>query len=163
MILEQVIVNRVTIDRPRQVRLFQVRLPRQTQDLTGVATTVRWLIGAPALTGERKTPWELPFEMRGNTPIGDLRLQSADQGNIFYTQEVILNNNNDFGDFASEYLVPNNYNQLKAAIDPVRIGGKATVVFGCYKDQLAESLTLPFRYVLSVYTWIKFTSSNSKP
>lgn len=155
MILEQVITNRLVIDRPKQVRLFQVSLPRQTSELIGIETGLRWISGVPVPPVAERQPWKLPMLVKGSTPIGDLKLQSPEQGNIFYSGEIILNANNDYADFSSEYLVPANYNQLKAEEDPVRIGGHAAMLFGCYKDLLAETVSIPFRYVLTVYTWIR--------
>ena len=45
------------------------------------------------------------------------------------------------------------------------IGGKATVLFGCYKDKLGDTILTPFKYIVSVYVWIKLydNTSNQKP
>lgn len=163
MILEQVILNRLVINRPKQVRMFQVRLPRQTRELIGVETGLRWISGVPVVAPSELLPWKLPMLIKANTHIGELRLQSPDQGNIFYSQEIVLNNNNDYADFTSQYFTPQNYNQLKAEEDPVRIGGKATVLFGCYKDQLADSIPTPFEYAVTVYTWIRLHANTPQP
>jgi len=166
MIYKQVIINRLVIDRPKQVRMFQVKLPRQTQSVIGVETGIRWINGVPLAPPPEVLPWKLPTTIQANTYIGDLKLQSTEQGNIFFASDLVLNNNNDYADFTSQYLVPKNYtNQFKTEKDPVMIGGKATVLFGCYKDNLADTILTPFKYIVSVYVWIKLydNASNQKP
>jgi len=156
MIYEQVIITRLTIDRPKQVRMFQVKLPRQTETVIGVETGLRWLNGVPVEPPHEILPWKLPTDIQRNTYIGDLKLQSTEPGNIFFAADIVLNNNNAYADFTSEYLVPKNYtNQLKTEEDKVMIGGKSTVLFGCYKDNLADIVTTPFKYFVTVYVWIK--------
>ncbi len=153
----RLIVTSLNIDTARQVKLFQVKLPRGTEKVVAVQASVRWIDGAE-LTGAPVNPpvAPIPLTVLRNELIGELRLQSCDRSNVFYASELKVNNNLPFGDFSSQQFKPQVYTHPGHKLETLAsISGANPVIHGIYRDKISNDPRRPCIYAVNVYTWVK--------
>jgi len=155
MNLKKVIVAQIFIDSPKQIALFQFKIPREVKNIIGVDSSLRLITGDVPRT--RPTdPWVFPMTIRRNLFVGDLKLQSLDKANIFYQCDIVQNNNIDNADFTSRRLVPQVYtHEIQHSPEGVNLTGATTILQGFYRDHLSDELTGRYSYALSVYIWLE--------
>ncbi len=150
---EIVIIKSLLIDSPNQVKVFDIKIPRQAHNIIGVEMSMRWHSGT--------LPTHPVFNLRDgfmkmyrNTLLGELKLQSFERANIFYSQELKLYQNFIHTDFTSRKFSPTPYtHQTHSFEDPIKVDGNITIVQGIYKDQLL--LPMPYSYTVMIYVWIE--------
>lgn len=154
MMRESVIITPFLIERQKQVKLFQVRIPREAENIIGVEMDFVWLEGIPPiLPAPAGIP--LPMTFRRNIILGELKLQSYEKANIFFSSQLTINQNLDFADFTSQDFIPKVYtHQYKHHEDPVKVSGKTTIIQGVYRDKFADYQPGNYKYIVKVYTWI---------
>ena len=155
MNLKKVIVDQITVVSPKQIALFQFKIPREVKNIIGVDSSLRLTLGdIPRI---RPTdPWVLPMTIQRNLFVGDLKLQSMDKANIFYQCDIVQNNNMDNADYTSRFLVPHVYtHEIQHAPESVNLSGSTTILQGFFRDHLSDQLTGSYSYVLSVYIWLE--------
>jgi hypothetical protein len=154
---ETAITTTFIIERPRQIKLFQVRIPREVENIIGVEMGLNWTEGFPAggFGGGHGMGWSLPLTLNRNISIGDLKLQSYEKANVFYSGELTLNQNVDNADFTSQFFQPQPYtHQAHAHEVDVKVSGSTTIIQGVFRDKLAD--TLPeavYKYKVTLCLW----------
>ena len=150
---ESAIITNFLIERPKQIKLFQLKIPREAENIIGIEMGLTWLNGIlPAIVPPLE--WTLPMTMNRNIVLGEVKLQSYEKANVFYTQELVLNQNLAPADFTSKYFVPKAYtHQNQSNEDQVQVSGTTTILQGVYKDALAEQIVGSYRYIVRVYVW----------
>lgn len=151
---EGVIITTFLIEKQKQVKLFQVKIPREAEKIIGVEMSFLWLEGVPPLVPS-STIWQLPMTVNRNILLGELKLQSYEKANVFYAGELAVNQNLDFADFTSQSFIPKIYShQYQLNEDPVMVSGSTTILQGVYRDKLSEYQATRYRYIVKVYIWV---------
>jgi len=150
---EGVIITTFTIERIRQIQLFQIKIPSETKNIIGIEMGVRILSGFTAIPPALPT-WVLPINFKRNIVLGELKLQSYESANVFYTGELTLNNNTGNADFTSQFFIPQPFTHEYASNeDETTVSGKTTIVQGVYRDKLADQQEGTYSYKVNVYVW----------
>lgn len=150
---EVVIIKSLLIDQPQQVKVFDIKIPRQAKNIIGVEMGMTWQLG--------ELPTHPVYNSRDgfmkiypNVLIGELKLQSYERSNIFYSQELKLHHNFIHTDFSSLKFSPQPFtHQTHSHEDPISVDGNITITQGIYKDQL--QLRMPYKYIVTIYIWIE--------
>ena len=152
---KKVIITKLSIDRPKQVALFELKIPREVKNIIGVDTNLRWVSGVIPKS-RPNDPWVTPVIVKRDMYIGDLKLQSLAKPNIFYQCDVSLDNNIGQGDYSGRWLVPKLYtHQGHSVPDEIILSGTNTILKGFYKDNLADHFVGSYHYEVSVYIWLE--------
>ncbi|MES2565483.1 MAG: hypothetical protein V4565_01375 [Bacteroidota bacterium] len=88
--------------------------------------------------------------------IGDLKLQSCEEANWFYSTDVLESDANlSYGDFSQGGFPVNDYTHgNKRTEEIVKIDADSTIIQGWYLDAFGKSLKTDIRYEVTVYVWI---------
>lgn len=153
MMREQVIVTQVRITKAGQANHFQVRLPKNTNCIIGIETGLRLIKKQKALPEE---PLRLLIPYKRNTLIGELKLQSCEEANIFYATHILSDENLAAGDYSlkGRWTASSFTHQNKTEEDMVIVDGDSTIVQGLFKDRIGEITNMDVEYVVSVYVWV---------
>lgn len=160
--IEQVIITPVGITKAGQIKYFQIRLPKNSKQIIGIEIGVRRITGIPEsqlneqniLVELRNTGW---LTYKRNTFIGELKLQSCEEANIFYSTDIQMDQNLGFGDFSQHPKWQANVfsHQSKTEEDTVVVNGDTTIVQGIYKDHIGEQNKTDLQYIVNVYVWVE--------
>lgn len=181
MIREQVIITPIIIRKAGQVRHFQVKLPKNAKRIIGIELGGRWLgesidkvIAVPAAASA--SPAAAPTEaikkemlalkatterkanfFKRNILIGEIRLQSCEEANIFYAGHLQGDNNIGYGDFSkNSYWTSTVFtHQANAFEERVIVDAESTIIQGVYKDRYGEHYKTIVNYLVNVYVWIE--------
>lgn len=149
---EVVIIKHFIIDKPSQVVVFDIKLPRQTKQIIGIELGMQWLLGRHPIQPSFSSNNFL--KMQRSSRIGELKLQSYERSTVFYACDLSLNQNINYGELAGKQFQPTtSTHQLHSLEDPINVGGEITLVQGIYKDQV--QLNTPYRYRVNVYVWLE--------
>ena len=171
---ESVIITSFIIERQAQIKLFQVKIPREAKNIIGVEMGFRWLAGTipPPVPVPGPPPgpvsWppptavgSMPVIIRRNQIVGELKLQSYEKANVFYTGDLVVNQNIDNRDFTSGKFAPKVYtHQLASQEDQVIVNGDATLIQGAFRDKFLTALGV-FQYKVFVYIWVEAKQDQS--
>ena len=129
---EKVIVAPLRIIAAGQICHFQVRIPRDAKRIIGIETG---LLYSPPQGGAQPSI----FQFTADTFLGDLRLQSCEDTNIFFAEDIYGRDNNlGFGDFAAALSplprLPEIYSYKREEF-MVNTYGTTTVIKGIYRDR----------------------------
>ena len=103
----------------------------------------------------------MPVILRRNQIVGELKLQSYEKANVFYSGELVMDQNIDNRDFTSGKFAPKIYtHQLPMHEDLVIVNGNATLIQGAYRDKLLTATGI-FQYKVFVYVWIEAKEDQS--
>ena len=150
---EVVIIKRILIDKPNQLSVFDIKIPRQAKKIIGIEMGLRWLTGT-APTEPLFNSSDGFFKINRNTTVGELKLQSYDSAKVFYTNELIIFQNFTHSDFTSSGFKPSAFtHQTQSTLDPIQITENPAIVQGIYKDIL-KPLTA-FSYSVNIYVWLE--------
>lgn len=177
MMKEQVIITKVNIRLQGERKHFQIKLPNNTKYIIGVEYGGRLLSKseagvvevAPMDTPKAEPAYEGLVKLesvgkesktrtlfRRNQLIGELKLQSCEEANWFYSTDVYANDTNlSYGDFSSVGFLANDFTHgNKRTEEIVKIDVESTVVQGWYLDAFGKSQKTDIRYEVTVYVWI---------
>ena len=92
-----------------------------------------------------------------NTLVGELKLQSCEEANIFYAGYLQLDNNAAYGDFTqNRFWKPSNFtHQQQSFEDMVIVDADSTMIQGFYKDSYGAQRKQDVSYQVNVYVWYK--------
>lgn len=185
MIREHVVITPISIKKAGQVKHFQVKLPKNTKSIIGVELGGRWLPeskdviialpkeataqAAPESSATptkeaikvaynvRATEWSKANFFKRNTLIGEIKLQSCEEANIFYSGHLQLDNNIGYGDFSQSrnWIAAAFTHQANSFEERVVVDGESTIVQGVYKDRFGELNKIIINYLVNVYVWIE--------
>lgn len=170
---EGVIITSFVIERSNQIKLFQVRIPREAKNIIGVEMSMRWIAGTvpppSSVPGPPPGPpsWPpptpiggTPFIIRRNQLVGELKLQSYEKANIFYTGELVIDQNIDNRDFTASKFAPKVYtHQQVMNEDPVMVNGNTTLIQGVFRNKFP--IVGAFQYRVFVYVWASVKEDQS--
>lgn len=154
MIQEQVIITPINIIKAGQVKHFQIKLPKTAKRIIGVELGGRLLtdskdrVAIPASIGS-------PTAFKRNALIGELKLQSCEEANIFYAGHLQSDRNMGYGDFTqnSFWKVNPFTHQTMTFEEVVIVDAESTIVQGVFKDRLGEEQDNNINYLVNVYLW----------
>ena len=97
------------------------------------------------------------FPVKRNEFIGELKLQSCEEANIFYSEHVQNDARIGEGDYSEKGLwKPAVFShQTKSEEDIVVVDGNSTILQGHFKDKIGELNQQNWEYVISVYVWVE--------
>lgn len=172
MMSEKVIVTQIKISKAGQIRFFQMKLPSDTIHLVGIEAGVRITklssrAGQPVKTvnevfrKQTMTGTIMPFVR--NTSLGEFKLQSCEQANIFYVGQIRMEENLGFADFSkTEAWNPQTFSHgSKTEEDRVIVDGESTILQGMYKDTFGEMNKTDVEYIVSIYGWVKIRQTQT--
>lgn len=105
------------------------------------------------------SPVDSPIGATRNSLVGELKLQSSDDSNIFYATNVYDPTVNEVFDKVSSVDIITKKawtHGYKRELEEVLVDGNATVLAGLYKDKLGEMLKANISYDVFLYIWYKF-------
>lgn len=172
MIQESCIIKTIRVTKRGQIIHFQVKLPETAKRIIGIELGGFQLnesdhdIGHEIYGGGIKEPKgrEVHAEASGhslmpfkrNKLIGELRLQSCEEANIFYTGHIQADSNLGYLDFTKGFFTPNFYtHQTKALEERVVVDAETTTVLGIYVDRTeTKGIKIAIvNYQINLYIW----------
>lgn len=152
---QRCIVKIIPISRQGEVRHFQVRIPENTEIITGVETAVRMkeIIALP------RQSFALPTIAPGvQPPVGELKLQSCEEANVFYATNItdpsLIENLDKIP--TPDAIIENVWTHgYKRELEEVLIHGNTTMLAGIYKDKLGAMQGRDAAYDVFLYVWYK--------
>ncbi|MFL5763882.1 MAG: hypothetical protein ACJ77K_08080 [Bacteroidia bacterium] len=185
MTREQVVITQVRITKAGQVKHFQVKLPKNAKRIIGVELSARGLlndraslVAAPpkiepvrevigtyadgAATGVEGSKASAFFQR--NILIGEVKLQSCEEANLFYAGYLQLDQNLSLGDFSqSRFWTPSVFtHQAQSFEEVVIVDAESTIIQGICRDQVGEQNKTDYNYLISVYVWIEIEEPELK-
>ncbi len=184
MFREKVIITKLPVMQAGQIHHFQVKIPRDAERIIGMEVSAQYLdmqllqtaaalkaANLPAVNYARASQYTyLSLEKRALgsvtriTPdlfLGDVRLQSCEDTNIFYAEDIYFTDENlAFGDFSARnrrFFPTSPTHGYKHEECVVNTCGKTTILKGIYRDrqnpQSAINSPVFFQYTASIYVW----------
>lgn len=150
MMQEQVCITPLAINKAGQVKHFQIRLPKTAKKVIGVE------IGGRFLNGSKLVPnINSDALFKRNQLVGELKLQSCEEANVFYAGELRLDSNMAYGDYTKNtQWIPEVFtHQMQTFEDVVITNADSTVINGMYKDNIGLQNQQSVSYLLNVYLW----------
>ncbi len=186
MMKEGVIITKISIKRQGERKHFQIKLPNDTKFIIGIEYGCRLIsksdaikfaaspiaaitIAPPALavtppplataitTLNAGTVAERPRGLfKRNQLVGELKLQSSEESNWFYSTDVFLADANlSYGDFSNAGFKVNDYTHgNKRTEEIVKVDAESTIIQGWYLDALGKSQKADINYEVTIYVWI---------
>jgi hypothetical protein len=104
------------------------------------------------------------FSISRNELVGELKLQSCEEANIFYSQHIHNDKNIGNGDYSPKAMwQPEVYtHQMKMNEDVVAVDGDSTIIQGLYRDRYGKGGEKIVQYVLTLYIWIETEEPETK-
>ena len=96
-----------------------------------------------------------PF--RPKTFMGELRLQSCEEANIFYSAHIKKSEDLGAGDYSQAcQLMPKSFtHEYKSEMEEVIVNGDSTIIQGVFKDRIGELNNMDVEYAVNVYLWVE--------
>lgn len=158
MMKEGVIITKISIKRQGERKHFQIKLPNDTKFIIGVEyggrliSQLREVDVKPNANGieQQRTPF------RRNQLVGELKLQSSEESNWFYSADVFgADANLRYGDFSNAGFNVNDYTHgNKRTEEIVKVDAESTIIQGWYLDALGKSQRADINYEVTIYIWI---------
>jgi|SRR6185437_2810848 len=166
MFKEKVILTKLPITKVGQVVNFQVKIPRDASRIIGIELSgcysnppVEQQPAAAKFALATEARISKSFNILQFTPspfVGDVRLQSCEDTNVFYSGDVYLADNNlGFGDFSATGLFPaktetHGYKRYECVVNT---NGETTILKGVYRDRQTANSKPQYAYTVNVYVW----------
>jgi len=179
MMKEGVIITKISIKRQGERKHFQIKLPNDTKFIIGVEYGGRLIsksdaikfavapIAAPTIEptalGKEYPPLDagtVEERPRGlfkrNQLVGELKLQSSEESNWFYSTDVFVADANlSYGDFSNAGFNVNDYTHgNKRTEEIVKVDAESTIIQGWYLDALGKTQKVDINYEVTIYVWI---------
>lgn len=179
MMKEGVIITKISIKRQGERKHFQIKLPNDTKFIIGIEYGGRLISRSEAINfaaAPKAAPTiELPPTETGNGTtntgtvdeqsktffkrnqlIGELKLQSSEESNWFYSTDVFgADANLKYGDFSNAGFNVNDYTHgNKRSEEIVKVDAESTIIQGWYLDALGKTLKVDINYEVTIYVWI---------
>lgn len=174
---EKVIVTKLQIAQPGQICHFQVKIPRDAKRIIGVEVSAQYMnmqspqpIRIIGFHGPSQYTFLNLRIGRGDifliTPdlfLGDVRLQSCEDTNVFFSEDVYYADENlAFGDFSAInprfFPAPQTHGYKRHEVE-VNTNGETTILKGIFRDRQGGtqanigSNAIFFQYMATVYVW----------
>jgi hypothetical protein len=149
---ENVVVTSVEISEESQIKFFQIKLPKTAEKIIGIEVGHRVIKKPVALPPPERN---MPFK-RGRM-ICDLKLQSCENANVFFSTSLKSDPSIAYLDFTNDKWNIKPYShQTQLLEDPLIVDADSTILQGMIKDQLvwAEQETA-VNYIVNIYVWLE--------
>lgn len=169
MIQESCIIKTIQVTRKGQIIHFQVKMPQTAKRIIGIELGAFLLKEGLHMDGDgggkevhgkevhlSVSPGHSLMPFKRNPLIGELRLQSCEEANIFYTGHLQADGNMGYLDYTKDFFEPAFYtHQAKALEERVVVDAETTTVLGIYVDRTnssgyKDSFT---NYQVNLYIW----------
>jgi hypothetical protein len=167
MMKEAVIITKISIKRQGERKHFQIKLPNDTKYIIGVEYGGRLIdhsdsvIISPFPDGKERLEsgavgGERTNLFKRSQLIGELKLQSCEEANWFYSADVLANDINlSLADFSQSGFPVNDFSHgNKRTEEIVKVDVESTIVQGWYLDAFGKSKNADIKYEVTVYVWI---------
>jgi hypothetical protein len=179
MMKEGVIITKITIKRQGERKHFQIKLPNDAKFIIGIeyggrliskSDTIKFAAApkaAPTIepvvneTGQTAVDaGKVEERPRGlfkrNQLVGELKLQSSEESNWFYSTDVFVADANlSYGDFSNAGFNVNDYTHgNKRTEEIVKVDAESTIIQGWYLDSIGKSQKADINYEVTIYVWI---------
>lgn len=179
MMKEGVIITKINIKRQGERKHFQIKLPKDTKFIIGIEYGGRLISRSEAIkfvaAPQVASAMELPPTGTGNAAgnagtvdersktffkrnqlIGELKLQSSEESNWFYSTDVFgADANLKYGDFSNTRFNVNDYTHgNKRSEEIVKVNAESTIIQGWYLDALGKNQKIDINYEVTIYVWI---------
>jgi hypothetical protein len=179
MMKEGVIITKINIKRQGERKHFQIKLPNDTKFIIGIeyggrliskSDTIKFVaapkapqtIESPVVEAVQTTIDAGAVEGRSkglfkrNQLVGELKLQSSEESNWFYSTDVFVADANlNYGDFSNAGFNVNDYTHgNKRTEEIVKVDAESTIIQGWYLDALGKSQKVDINYEVTIYVWI---------
>ena len=156
---EQVSITKMSINRQGERKHFQIKLPRNTKFIIGLEYGCRLIDNASILlvqAGSGFTAMQTRTPFKRNQLIGELKLQSCEEANWFYSTDVLANDVNlSYVDFSQSGFQINDFTHgNKRTEEIVKIDAESTIIQGWFLDAVGKSQNADIKYEVKVYVWI---------
>ena len=179
MMKEKVILTKLPITQAGQIAHLQVKIPRDALRIIGMEASAMYMnmqaggaqpigfvgpIQHPLISGFPLGRRNI-FQINADLFLGDVRLQSCEDTNVFYAEDIYFTDENlAFGDFSAThpgFIPAPQTHGYKREECTVNTNGDTTILKGIYRDRQAGTggispNTPPqtfFQYVASIYVW----------
>lgn len=104
------------------------------------------------------------FPVKRNDLVGELKLQSCEEANIFYAEHIQTDESLVMGDYSiKELWKPAVFShQPKREEDVVVVDGESTIIQGHFIDRIGESNQQNWEYEITVYVWVEIEEPEIK-
>lgn len=148
-----VIVKSIVIDKPNQLKIFDIKIPRQAESVVGFEVSYKWQLGSltilPTLNINENLMTYYP-----SIALGELKVQSYDKATIFYSEELKVAQNFKQADFTQKGFKPKPYTHQRLTLEePIYLDGTSTLIQAMYKNTFLSNI--PYRYQVNVYVWLQ--------
>lgn len=156
MMKEQVIITKVSITRQGQRKHFQIKLPKNTKFIVGIEYGGRLISKSAAMIIKPLPASESRTPFKRNQLIGELKLQSCEESNWFFSVDVVSSDANlGLADFSQSGFPVNDFTHgNKRTEEIVKVDAESTIIQGWYLDAVGKSLKADISYEVNVYVWI---------
>jgi hypothetical protein len=192
MLREKVIITKLPISQPGQIQHFQVKIPRDAKRIIGIEVSAQYMnmqtaggpqpiigigFNAPShysyMSLERKAMGRNIFTITPDLFLGDVRLQSCEDTNVFFAEDVYYTDENlGFGDFSirtPRFRPSTETHGYKRHECVVNTNGETTILKGIYRDRQkgaqanVNSLTgqIFFQYTANIYVWYELKTKEA--
>ena len=154
MITEKVIVTQIKITKARQIKHFQIMIPRNAKHIIGIETCLRMI--SPFEQNVALLPFYKRVGIKRDRLVGELKLQSCEEANIFYSNEIHERDSNlPFGDFSEKesFRVKDWTHSLRHEVEVVTVDGDTTILSGVYRDRIGEAVAQDIQYEVKIHVW----------
>jgi hypothetical protein len=155
MMKEGVIITKINIKRQGERKHFQIKLPNDTKFIIGIEYGGRLISKSDAMV-IKPIPVETRTPFKRNQLVGELKLQSSEESNWFYSTDVFVADANlSYGDFSNAGFKVNDYTHgNKRTEEIVKVDAESTIIQGWYLDALGKSQKVDINYEVTIYVWI---------
>ena len=156
---EQVSITKINITRQGERKHFQIKLPKDTKFIIGLEYGCRLIDNASVLliqAGSGLAAMQTRTPFKRNQLIGELKLQSCEEANWFYSTDVLANDANlNYENFSQSGFPINDFTHgNKRTEEIVKIDAESTIIQGWFLDSLGKSQNADIKYEVKVYVWI---------
>jgi hypothetical protein len=164
MIRQEVIVQKLSIERIRQAVAFQVRLPKDTNRIIGLEYHTRKIYSEPEFPFfQQDDPpvIEDSFLLKANKVIGQLSLRTLNCAGLFYQGDLFDYRNTGYLEkIAAERYTVQPWIQCTKR-EEINFCVSGTLIEGLFKDSFGTDEYDYLEYELTLYFWIeKCTDDN---
>lgn len=164
---ERIFINSVLISKPGQIKIFEVIIPRDVEQIIGIELGFKLTEGTihEGLSGGvgSGVGWQIPLIVKRSFCAGEIRLQHFSKANLFYAGEILLDQNADHGNFTSEFFPPKVYSHSpKTEATKIKLHTRNRMIRGIYRDKLSESITGSYKYEVLLYLWVEKKKDNNE-
>lgn len=173
MTKRRIIPTKIRITKQGEIKFFQVKIPFDAISIIGIETAMRVRSMAvpsaafpvPGIGGGGIDVSPPPASGFPNSFVGELKLQSNDDSNVFYTTNIhtpVVRESFDRTPNLSFLPYRVWTHGYKRELEIAKVDANTTVIAGLYKDRFGEMQKRDINYDVFLYVWYKYESAIKK-